>query len=145
TAAQPRHVRSRARVRGTAARPRGEVPRRAGPDDLRRRRPKAAAPDRRATRLSGPRAGAGAMAQLILESARAARMEAERTRAASWKLRRAVHENNLVAHARTERVTAAASATMRARSRAMIFPSPWSGLSWRHGDEQLERTLVPLD
>ena len=84
------------------------------------------------------------MAQLIIEYARAARREAERTRLASSELRQAVHEGSLVAHARTAKA-AAAVATIQARSRAMIFPSPWSGLSWRHDDEQLERTLIPLD
>src|SRR5262249_31318634 len=61
-AAEPRHVRPRARLRRAAAGSRGEVPRRGGADGLRRRGTQAAADDRRAARLPRAREGARAMA-----------------------------------------------------------------------------------
>ena len=82
------------------------------------------------------------MASLI-ESARTARQESERARLASRELRLAVRTNRRITQARTEKAVAAAAAARRQVELAL--PSPWSGLLWRHDDEQLERTLIPLD
>src|SRR6185437_14079480 len=69
TATQPRHVRARAGLGREAPGPRGEIPDRAGADDLRRGGPEALSPDRRATRV--PRARAGARALAAVTSGRA--------------------------------------------------------------------------
>lgn len=84
------------------------------------------------------------MAPLILESARAARTEAERVRSASFELRTAVRQSNRLAHARTAKA-AAATAASEGRRRAMTLASPWSALEWLPQDEELGRVLVLLD
>jgi hypothetical protein len=81
---------------------------------------------------------------LILESARAARTEAERVRSASFELRTAVRRSKRVAHAKTANAAAVAAAS-EGRRRAMTLASPWSGLEWLREDEDLGRVLVPLD
>lgn len=85
------------------------------------------------------------MAALIVESARAARREAERMRLASQELRNVVRESNRVAQVGTARAAAAEAAASRCRGRARSLASPWSCLEWRREDEQLSRVLVPLD
>jgi hypothetical protein len=81
------------------------------------------------------------VAALIVD-ARAAREEAQRVRLASVELRLAVRRSNRLAHVRKEKAVAAAAASRR---RVLIFPSPWSGLYWRREDDEVDRTLVPLD
>ena len=83
------------------------------------------------------------MAALIIDQARAARMEARRVRTASLGLRVAIRRNS-GARAKTEQA-AAAEAAREAGRRAMRCGSPWSDLDWRRADYEIDRTLVPLD
>ena len=85
------------------------------------------------------------MAALIIDQARAARMEARRVRTASLGLRVAIRRNNRGARAKTEQAAAAAEAAREAGRRAMRCGSPWSDLDWRRADYEIDRTLVPLD
>ena len=85
------------------------------------------------------------MAQLIVEAAQAAREEAARVRVASHELRIAVRTNSRIAQVRTEQAALAAATANRNLKRAMICPSPWSGLEWSREDEQLSSVLVPVD
>src|SRR5262249_6929744 len=123
--AEPRHVRTRARVDRGATRPGGEVSGRAGADDLRRRGTEAAADDRRATRVPRARARAGAVAALIPE-ARAARMESVRLRREMQARKRVVRQNS--AYARQQLRTAEEALSRVQARRDERLPSPWSTL-----------------
>ena len=82
------------------------------------------------------------MAPVIVDSARAARRESRRLRLASLELRESAHANSRTARAGREKATAHARDHGRLATWA---PSPWSDLAWRRDDEELRRTLVPVD
>jgi hypothetical protein len=81
----------------------------------------------------------------LIESARAAREEAERVRLASLELRKAVRASSLLARATTEQAAATAAEASRKVQRAMLCGSPWSSLEWQREDEHLSHVLVPID
>jgi hypothetical protein len=79
------------------------------------------------------------VAPLIVQSARAARAEAERLRRDSEALRLSVRRGVSNLHAATERASSAAA------RRPLQLASPWSTLEWVPEDNSLSRTLVPID
>jgi len=85
------------------------------------------------------------VAALIIDQARAAQLEARRARIASLGLRVAIRRNNRIARAKTEQAAAAAEAARETGRQARRCGSPWSDLDWRRADDEIDRTLVPLD
>jgi len=83
------------------------------------------------------------VAAVVVESARAAREDAERLRAVMLELRRSLRANGHVARERHERAAAVMLSTQTRLARSA--PSPWSGLVWRLDYAELERALVPVD
>ena len=83
------------------------------------------------------------MAALNLETARRARLDAQRLRLESNILRLAARRQRATTHAR---MAGARAATGRAHARCSApLPSPWSELRWLRVDGSLDRTLVPID
>lgn len=81
------------------------------------------------------------MAALIPE-ARAARIEAVRLRYEARALKHTLRAT--AARSRNQLLAAEEARDLVLAHHYELLPSPWSSLRWRHQDEALDSTLVPL-